>query len=540
MRLDLVIQGARIRTLDPERPEASTVGVWNGHIVGLDEQIAGDDAVQVIDARGLTIVPGFHDAHCHTTSFGLADVLLDLSAAVGRNAVLDAVARKARTLAAGEWVIGVGYGVGMDPDERLGADALDRASSGRPVWLTHLSGHRCSLSRTALGLVGVTGALPPGVRGAVDVDGTGRPSGLLEESAMDLVKDYVGPSSIEQLTGAVDRATRVYASEGITSFTDAGIGSSGLDHSPVEVAAYQRARETGRLHARAQLMVHNEVLHPVRSHRLDRVQVGLDLGLRTGLGDAELSLGAVKIWVDGSGLSGTGPQFDNDPEVLRTSVITAHRAGWQVAAHAMGEEAVDLVLNALDEATAGGPNPARDDGSPRHRIEHGGMIRADQIRRLAAHRMTVVTQPIFITAFGDTLAELLGGGGRAAESLRVATLLEAGVEVAASSDRPVAPGAPLPGMQAMVQRRTASGADYGPADRVDAATALHAYTVAGARAARSEHLWGCLRPRLLADFTVLSADPTTTPAERIGTIEVLATLVGGRTTHDPEGLFTRA
>lgn len=180
---------------------------------------------------------------------------------------------------------------------------------------------------------------------------------------MDLVKDYVGPSSVEQLARAIDRATSVYVAEGITSFTDAGIGCPGPGHSPVEIAAYQLARTTGRLHARAQLMVHNEPMHELAGHRDDAITAGLDLGLHNGLGDDWLSIGAMKIWIDGLGLDDGDGYFDNDPEILRRSIIDAHRAGRQVAAHAMGERAVDLVLDALAEASAGGPFPAQADAS---------------------------------------------------------------------------------------------------------------------------------------------------------------------------------
>lgn len=537
MKLDILLRNARVRTLDPARPQASAVGIWGGSIVGLDGDLAGTSAQVTVDLRGATVVPGFHDAHCHTTSFGLASVLLDLTAVQGRARILAAVTARAAELSAADWVIGVGYGGGMAVGEDLHAEELDRAAAGRPVWLTHLSGHRCVVSTAALSLAGVTGAGASRDRGRVAVDAQGRPTGLLEETAMDVVKDVVGPSSIEQLADAIDRATGVYVGEGITSFTDAGIGVPGLDHSPVELAAYQLARETGRLHARAQLMVHNELMHDLASHPDDGIRRGLDLGVRTGFGDSHLGIGAMKVWVDGSGLAGEGASFDDDPAVLRRSIVEAHRAGWQVAAHAMGDAAVDLVLDALEEAGHGGPSRPGRAVPARHRIEHGGLVRSDQVPRLARLQMTVVPQPVFIPEFGDVLADVLGGGGRSHESFRVRSLLAAGVAVAGSSDRPVAGGAPLRGLQAMVERRTASGQCYGPDERVDAGTALAAFTFAGARAAHSEHLRGMVAARMQADLTVLAEDPTEVDPRRISDIPVLATLVAGQVVHDPEGLF---
>ena len=199
---------------------------------------------------------------------------------------------------------------------------------------------------------------------------------------MDLVKEFVGPSSAEQLARAIDQATRQYASEGITSFTDAGIGCPGLDHSPVEIAAYQLAERAGWLRCRAQLMVHNEMMHELTAHADDAIERGLDLGLHTGFGSDWLSVGAMKIWVDGLGIEGAAgtPDFDNDPELLRRDIIAAHQAGWQVAAHAMGDHAIDLVLDALAEAASGaGRPPPVQVSEPRHRIEHGALIRPDQL-----------------------------------------------------------------------------------------------------------------------------------------------------------------
>src|SRR5664280_1564418 len=183
-----------------------------------------------------------------------------------------------------------------------------------------------------------TGSTPPSMPWPpTPRDWSPRSGSSASGSATDVVKDHVGPSSIEELAAAIDRATSQYLAEGITSFTDAGIGCPGIDHSPVELAAYQLARETGRLRARAHLMAHDQLFHPLAGHRDDRIVSGLDLGARTGFGDPWLSLGAMKVWVDGSGLGGTaattGPgseiegEFDNDPAVLRRSIIDAHRAG---------------------------------------------------------------------------------------------------------------------------------------------------------------------------------------------------------------------
>ena len=545
--LDLLVTNARIVTVDVGRPQATSIGIWNGRIVGLDDEVAGTGSRVTVDAGGATVVPGFHDAHCHTTSFGLGLVHLGLDDVVGIGPTLEAVAAYADGLAPHEWVIGFGFGRGLRPDQYPDRDGLDRAGGGRPVWLTHLSGHSCVVSGAALRAVGITGALEGTARGRVVVDDDGRPTGLIEEAAMDLVKDHVGPSSIDRLADAVDRATAHYVTEGITGFTDAGIGCPGLDHSPLELAAYQLAHSTGRLRTRARLMAHNELFHPLRSHPDDGISTGLDLGVHTGFGDERLSLGAMKVWIDGSGLGHTAATtaadgrtvgaFDNDPGLLRQSIIDAHRGGWQVACHAIGDAALDLVLDALEEAAAAGPAPARAGTVPRHRIEHGVMIRPDQVARLARMRMTVVVQPLFVTDFGDPLMEMGQTDGAAADYFRMRSLVDAGVPVVGSSDRPVAAGSPLLGMQQMVERKTATGRVFGADEGLTATEALACYTLGGACAAHAEWAWGSLAPRRLADLVVLDDDPTTVDSGRIGDIEVVATMIDGQPVHDPSSLF---
>jgi hypothetical protein len=229
--------------------------------------------------------------------------------------------------------------------------------------------------------------------------------------------------------------------------------------------------------------------------------------------------------------------FDNDPAILRQSIIDGHRAGWQVAAHAIGDAAVDLVLDALDEAERGGPFPARGDTVPRHRIEHGVRIRNDQIGRLARAGMTVVTQPCFIEDFGDPLLQRHERRSGVGDYFRMRSLMAAGVSVVGSSDRPVAEGPPLKAIQQMVERSTAAGQVFGADECLSPAEALACYTVAGARAAHAEGRFGWLAPSLAADLVVLDDDPTTVDVTRIGAIGVLATVVGGQAAHDPGSLF---
>jgi predicted amidohydrolase YtcJ len=377
--------------------------------------------------------------------------------------------------------------------------------------------------------------------GVVVRDGSGEPTGLLQERAQALVDDLVKPYPVEEVATALGRASEVYATEGLTHVVEAGIGLGLLGRTPVEAAAYQVARDRGLLRTRVELMVAGDTLHRLRAHPADGIDVGLDLGLRTGFGDDRLRLGPMKIWLDGSLIGRTAALsepfcdhgtavFQDDPDVMRRLVVDAHRAGWRVAAHAIGDDAVELALDAFAEATRVHPR-----ADVRHRVEHAGLVRPDQLARFAELGVVPVPQPRFLYAIGDTMAAAVGPR-RVDWLYRHRSFLDAGLRVPGSSDRPVAPGAPLLGMQSMVERLSSGGVLIGADERVSAAQALRAYTLDEAWASHDERTRGSLTRGKLADLVLLDDDPLRVDADRIGAIGVLATLLAGAPVHDT-GLF---
>ena len=378
----------------------------------------------------------------------------------------------------------------------------------------------------------------PGGRVAADADG--RPTGLLEERAQLLVGSLVYPYPLAELTDAIARAGAEYLKEGITSCTEAGIGGGWVAHSPAELAAYAAARDQGRLGVRVELMTAGEVLHPLGAHPADNLVAALDLGIRTGFGDDWLRLGPVKIFADGSLVGRTAAMHDDyagsdgagrgylqaDEADLRAAIIAAHRSGWQVATHAIGDLAIDVVLDAYARALA--EYPRRD---PRHRIEHFAVVQPRQVDRAAGLGVIAVPQGRFATELGDGMLAAVGPD-RAEWLYRQRSLLEAGMVLPGSSDRPVVSGAPLLGIADMVNRRTASGAPFNPGEAITAHQALRAWTWGSAYASRQEHVKGSIAPGLLADLVILSEDPTAVSPDRIAGLEVLATIVGGQCRYD--------
>ena len=540
---DLTLVNANVLTMDRDRPRASAVAIAGGRIEALDANSgvpAGSG--RVVDLRGATVLPGFHDAHNHMVGFGMSLAEVDLRSAVAGSLdeLYAAIARRAETTAPGDWVIGAG-----DDQNKLGAhpnrDALDRAAPGRRVWLRHTSGHMCVVNSPVLAALGLDAAATEFPGGRVATDSGGRPTGLLEERAQLLVGSLVYPYPLAELTQAISRAAEQYLKEGVTSCTEAGIACGWVAHSPAELAAYQAARDTGELGVRVELMLAAEVLHALGAHAGDGLVAGLDLGIKTGFGDDWLRLGPVKIFADGSLVGRTAALIDPyagdgdgdgcgylqaDAADLQATIIAAHRSGWQVATHAIGDLAIDVVLDAYARALE--EYPRRD---PRHRIEHFAVVQPRQVARAAGLGVIAVPQGRFATELGDGMLAAVGPA-RHGWLYRQRSLLEAGMVLPGSSDRPVVTGAPMLGIADMVNRRTASGAPFNPGEAITAQQALYAYTRGSAYASRQEHVKGSIAPGMLADLVMLSEDPTAVSPERIAEVAVLATIVDGHPRYD--------
>ncbi|MBK0419820.1 amidohydrolase [Leucobacter sp. CSA1] len=539
MRIDLIIERARIWTGDPGRPRAGRVGVWGGRVFGLDEQLDGVSADLVLDAGGAFLAPGFNDVHAHSVWFGQTLLELDLSGAASAEEMLQRIAGHAASLPEGAWVVASNFNPLGIRGSAASRDDLDRATGGRPLWVKHASGHAYTLNGAGLAAVGIADHPSGHIDGGrIVTDASGRATGLIEENAMSIVQRYHLPDSRSDIVKALRAATERYVSEGLTSVTDAGVAGGWIGHSPQEFGAYQLAREQGALRTRMQPMIALDALHDLAGHDDDPVASGLDAGLRTGLGDEWLQLGPVKVFTDGSLLGSTAAMTEDyeqcpgnhgyllgEPEELREKVLRAASAGWSLALHAIGDRAVDFAIETIAEAQ-------RRSGAPAipNRIEHGGVVRDDQLPLLAEHRIALAPQPFFITTFGDGMAAKLGSG-RIERSYPAASLLRHGAMLPGSSDRPVAPGAPLGVIQAFVERLTESGAPYGPNERISAEQALAAYTRGSAEATGWAGRKGVLAPGMLADMVVLSDDLTAVPSERISQLDVLATVVGGELRH---------
>ncbi len=483
-----------------------------------------------IDLAGQTVVPGFNDSHAHILWVGLAleQVDVGVDAVNSIDDIRGAVQARARTVPTGDWVLGRGYQQTALREQRHPTrHDLDPISADHPVMLRHTSGHVLTCNSPALQRAGITRDTPSPAGGEIDRDQHGEPTGVLKESAMDLIYDVIPPPSLEQGTEMILRAMDLMASQGITSVSDAATGH-GPSAEP-ELAMYRAALHSGKLAGRITLMPQILYTAPPDSDEIRTVDT-FDVGDQPDW----LAIGPTKVFSDGALSTRTAAlrqpyrTAGNNTGILlwETSTLAgmiqrAHSAGWQIAAHALGDRAVEVVIEVYEQALAASPRQDH-----RHRIEHCMLLDQALARRIKAAGLVPSLQPD-IYRLGDSYIDALGLE-RAAQSIPTRLFRELDIPIAFSSDRPVIPGHPLQVIRSAMERITPNGVVLGPEHAVTALEAIRNYTWGGAWATHTEHQKGVLRAGLLADFAVLSTDPATIPPEEFGDLRVTKTVVGGR------------
>lgn len=541
MRIDAIFTDLDAHTLDPQRPRAQRIGVFAGRIVGFDEELDGVSADRVESLGGATVLPGFNDVHCHTAWFGLTLASVDVTALPGGLPdVYSALEKAAATTPGGEWINATGYAHrdydGQYPD----LARLDEITGDRPLFMRQTSGHAAIVNTEAMRRAGILeDGFDDPVGGKVVRDAAGQPTGLVEETAQALVQDLIRPYSLDTIVEAIDLATAYYAKEGITSFGECGIAYGWIGHSPIEISAYLRAREQGKLRARAQLLPQADGLHEIAANSADGFGIGLDAGLCTGLGDELISIGPVKFFMDGAMSGETAALRENyagkdhpgylqaDAEVLRQQILDTYASGWSVAVHAIGDAAVDAaVANIVDAQAEYGRRAVP------NRIEHAGLVHDEHLATLAENGIVVTPQAAFAEGIGDGMNASLGPERRRL-LYRAKSFVDAGVVLAGSSDRPCADGNVLRGIEAFVTRATRDGDVMGSADeRLSVDEAIAAYTSVAAVGSGQGADKGTLSRGKLADFVALDAHPRDVAPTEISQIPVRATVLGGQFTHD--------
>ncbi|WP_026821002.1 amidohydrolase [Arthrobacter castelli] len=546
MRIDAIYTNGRFRTMDPARPAATSIGVHGGRIVGVDEELANVYAHRTVDLNGAPALPGFHDAHYHLSMTGRRLQSLDLGSFSSMGPLLEAVRERAKKVPPDGWLLGAGYDQNILGSHPV-ADALDRVAGGRPVLLQHVSGHMHVANTAAFERAGYhrREGVPDVDGGYVVRDDDGRAQGLLQEKAMGLIQEAVPGPGLDDVQRNLAAASEQAVAYGLTSLTEPGLGGGQtIGNTAADFHSYQAAVENGALKPRMTLMPSIGAFHYLEGFP-DQGWFGLDLGIRTGFGDDRIRVGPVKIFSDGSliGKSAAMHQcYHGEPDnkgflqldavALMRIIVDAHKAGWTIATHAIGDEAIDHVMDSVEQAQREAPRPG-----VRHRIEHFAVANAEQVKRAAGLGIVPVPQGRFISAFGDGMIEALGAE-RVEHCYRMKSLLKAGIELPGSTDSPVADGNPLHSIHDMVNRLTHSGQELAPDERLSARQAVRAYTYGSAYAAGEEHNKGTLSAGKLADFVVLSDDLLEVDPATIRDVTVGATVIGGQSVYDDGALRT--
>lgn len=525
---DKIYYNAVIRTMDPDLPWAEAVAVKDGFFikVGTDEEVleGADSRAEKIDLGGAFVCPGFIDSHTHFIEGGFALGRVKLRDADSRKEFVSRIAEKADQLGKGRWILNGDWDhQNFDPVELPMKQWIDEVTPENPVCVNRLDGHMVLANSLALKLAGITKDTlsPPG--GEIVRDpGTGEPTGILKDAAVDLLNGVIPEPSFAEKKEAALRAMAHARTMGVTSVHDMAYE----DNLDVYAAILSEGDPSTRVSVYIQI---------TEMARFDEISAKVPAG------NSFLKLSGLKGFVDGSLGSSTALFFEpytDDPSktgllyshmypegIMLERLMEADAGNLQAAVHAIGDKANALVLDIYEKvASARGPRDRR------WRIEHAQHLRQIDIPRFGELGVIAAVQPYHLYDDGRW-AETKIGKERARTTYAFKSLQEGGAVLAFGSDWTVAPLDPIMGIYAAVTRQTADGdfpEGWTPQEKLSVEDAIRAYTANAAYADFSEGNKGSITAGKLADMVVLSRNLLDIPASAIPGTSVLKTIVGGR------------
>ena len=531
--MDRILTNGHVLTMDAAGRRANSIGVRDGRIIAVGEE-AGVRASLKPDATstdldGQTVIPGFVDAHNHFSNSIFEPIQVDCSTPPVQTLaeVLERIAAAASAAQPGQWIRGWGYHwsrvhEGRNPT-RLD---LDEVSPDHPAVIMDASYHGCFVNSRGLELAGIDRHTSPRGQGIIVYDEAGDPTGELFETSSDAPGELSWRSyaerSMDGATKLVEANARRHLALGITSVSDALV-------TPAAAALYEAAAEAERLPINLHQMLGGQTFfEPPRVGEVPSEEL---LAARIG----RLSAGTVKVFMDvvhpgpaidrrtPDGHRHTGANFYSRAEA-EALVLDVVARGFEPAVHALGSCGLEQTLDAYQAVRA-----LRGMSAHSLRIEHYIIATAAQVDRTASLRAKAVVNPGFIHQWGDMYLHGWRGDDTAYEEMRIIpirSMLDAGVTVAAGSDYPCAPMEPLACIQAAVTRRAMTGELVDPQEAITPLEGLRLYTSSAATVEGRSDI-GVIEAGRQADFAILSADPTSVPAEDIGSIDVLETWMDG-------------
>lgn len=528
---DKIILGGIVRTMNPLQPTAQAIAIRSGRIsaIGSRAEITAlkGTGTEVLEAGGGTILPGFIDPHVHIVMGAMLSTFVDVRALVCDT--IDDVMQKLKAAAArsqpGEWIMARGFDPSLcKGNANITRHDLDRVAPANPVFMLNASGHLAYVNSKAIELAGVTEQTPdPGAGGHYNKGTDGKLTGVLAGGTTYgpflRIAPRLSPQSLISIAATeLDKA----ASKGCTMLVDAGLGAfAGKD----ELAILKHLIETRRSPVRLAAMM--------TAARMDEWLTSPDARLDNG--NDWLRLLGFKFWADGSNQGNTGYQRERYLNVdskgllsfpaaqLTAGIKRAHDAGWQVAVHANGDAAIDLVLEAYEKALK--DNPRKDH---RHRIEHCSITWDEHYAKIAELELTPSYLIGHVYYWGRAFRDRIIGPERAARLGSGASALKHGVRFSLHSDYDVTEIGPLRCIENAVTRIMRDGGEVlAPEQCISVEEAIRAMTINAAYQARMDHAVGSLEVGKYADFVVLEEDPYKVNPTRLSQIPVRETWVEG-------------
>jgi predicted amidohydrolase YtcJ len=524
---DLAVVNARIFTVDDTLPRAEALAVKGDRFlaVGTSSDIRNlvGAGTRVIDAGGITVVPGFIDAHCHPS--GVNELFGVNTNLTKKREIVAALQKKASATPPGFWVEGFMYDDTKVDDGPVTRSDLDFVSRDHPVAVNHRGGHTSVYNSKAFNLAGVTRSTPDPAGGRFERDASGELTGKVAEDARQVLnragrrEEFTAAERRQRARDGLRHISQLMTAAGLTSVHDAGANVAKLQ-------TYEEAHKAGDLRHRAYVMTRGlEALNELKGK-----------GVRTGSGNEWVRVGGIKFVADGSasertmymstpyeGRSDRGILTMTQAEI-HEAVEQAHRAGFQVGIHANGDVAIDMVLQAYERVLQKWPR-----ADPRHRIEHCTLVNPDLLKRIKATGSIPTPFWTYVYYHGEKWTEY--GEQRTAWMFAHRSFLDSGIRVPGASDYTPGPFEPMMAIQSMVTRKDYAGRLWGANQRVTVDEAIRIGTLNGAYASAEETLKGSITAGKLADFVMLDKDPHDVDADSIKDIRVVRTVVGGRTMH---------
>jgi predicted amidohydrolase YtcJ len=524
---DLVLYNGHIVTMNSVEPVAEAVAISRGRFLALGKNadvmnLAGA-GVRKMDLEGKTVLPGFIDAHSHPSAAGrmhLRMVDCDLRSI---SAIQAALRERAAKTPPSEWVLGFKYDdTKTDEGRPLSVADLDAAVPDHPVNIQHRGGHTTYSNSLAFRKAGIDEKTPDPPGGKIDRDpATGKPSGRVAESANALLEKVIPLNlSRDDFREGVKLISKMLAKTGITSAHEA-------QGTPDDLRAYQDARDSEDLLYRAYCFINYRYIDSM-----------IEAGVRTGLGDEWVRVGAMKLVCDGSISERTARlsvPYEGHPNDYGILVMTeeelytygrkAHLAGWQIGTHANGDVAIDTTLRVYERLQRESPRH-----DPRLRLEHCTLVNDSLIARIKALGGIPTPFSTYVYYHGEKMRYY--GAERLNHMFALRSFLDVGIRPTQASDYPPGEFIPMMALQSEVTRTDIKGNVWGPQQKITVEEAIRVGTINGAYASFEENLKGSIEAGKLADLVVLGRDPFKEDPLKLVTIPVARTMAGGRWTFE--------